>query len=61
MMTAGPDMMSRFSIFKKFKDRQWIRLSKISVKRAKKTSFPLSLLQNTLNQQGFLEKTVERG
>jgi hypothetical protein len=31
MTMADPDMMSRFSIFKKLQDRQWIRTLKVGV------------------------------
>jgi hypothetical protein len=41
-MMAGLDMMRWFPKFKNFRDHQWIRLFKISVKRVKKTSVPLT-------------------
>lgn len=66
MTMAGRNMMSRFLIFKKVQrpsmDTSVLNQLEQSAGEAyyPESTSTLNQLQSTLNQQGFLEKTVER-
>jgi hypothetical protein len=54
-------MMSRFLVFKKLNDREWMILSKIGWKSGEESTFSAYLLGSTLKRAKLLERTVEKG